>query len=281
MTAANVRPPSWSRSRSGELQRTKPKIQAGRYSTRRVAWSNAILHHVDGPEIKRRRKVAGLSQAALAESVGVTQGTISAWETGRVSPPREQVDALQRALSEGGAAAGSSPSQDYGEWLRGRREAAEQTREDLAAAAGVSAIQIYNIETGRTLNPRERTRRALERALNEQAPQELVKAVEENAEIQGVGRLTDFDPQSEEDFPREPGVYVLYDISDRPIYVGKSGNIRDRLRGHVDKFWYRSPIVEKAAYVRVDDATLRGQLEETLIKFLKSNAVINQRLVDR
>lgn len=93
--------------------------------------------------------------------------------------------------------------------------------------------------------------------------------------------MTDFDPHSDDDFPREPGVYVLYDISDRPVYVGKSGNIRDRVRGHVDKFWYRSPIVEHAAYVRVDDSILRGQLEETLIKFLKSNAVINQRLVDR
>jgi hypothetical protein len=44
---------------------------------------------------------------------------------------------------------------------------------------------------------------------------------------------------------------------------------------------YRSPIVERAAYVRVDDETLRGQLEETLIKFLKSNAVINQNFVER
>jgi transcriptional regulator with XRE-family HTH domain len=240
-----------------------------------------MLHRMDSSEIKRRRKAAGLSQAALAEKLGVTQGAISSWETGRVSAPRDQVVALGAALSGGESGPGRSPSQDYGEWLRGRRDAAGKTREELAAAAGVSAIQIYNIETGRTLNPRERTRSALEHALNEQAPQELVQAVEESAEIQGVGRLTDFDPHSDEDFPREPGVYVLYDISDRPVYVGKSGNIRDRLRGHVDKFWYRSPIVEKAAYVRVDDATLRGQLEETLIKFLKSNAVINQRLVDR
>jgi len=93
--------------------------------------------------------------------------------------------------------------------------------------------------------------------------------------------MSDFDPHTEDEFPREPGIYVLYDISDRPIYVGKSGDIRARLRSHADKFWYRSPIVEKAAYVRVDDATLRDQLEETLIKFLKSNAVINQRLADR
>ena len=234
-----------------------------------------------GPEIKKRRKAAGLSQAALAEKVGVTQGAISSWETGRIAAPKEQSDALGRVFGSEEPAAGTSPSQDYGEWLRGRREEARQTREQLAAASGVSAIQIYNIETGRTINPRAKTRGALERALKQRAPDQLVQAVEESAEIRGVGRMTDFDPHSEDDFPRDPGVYVLYDVSDRPVYVGKSANIRDRLRNHVDKFWYRTPIVEKAAYVHVDDGVLRGQLEETLIKFLKSNAVINQRLVDR
>jgi hypothetical protein len=75
---------------------------------------------------------------------------------------------------------------------------------------------------------------------------------------------------------------VFYDVSDRPIYVGESGNIRSRIKNdHTEKFWYRTPIVDKASYVRVDDQTLRRQLESTLIKFLKSNAVVNQRGVDR
>jgi DNA-binding transcriptional regulator YiaG len=39
---------------------------------------------MDGGDIKRRRKAAGLSQAALAEKVGVTQGAVSSWETGLV-----------------------------------------------------------------------------------------------------------------------------------------------------------------------------------------------------
>lgn len=189
--------------------------------------------------------------------------------------------ALQLIFASEEPAVPASPSQAYGEWLRHQRETAPMTRDQLAGSSGVSAIQIYNIETGRTTNPRASTRAALEQALSQQAPDELVQAVEQSAEIRGVGRMTDFDPHSDEEFPREPGVYVLYDVSDRPVYVGKSGNIRERMRGHVDKFWYRSPIVEKAAYVHVEDPTLRGQLEETLIKFLKSNAVINQRLVDR
>jgi hypothetical protein len=145
----------------------------------------------------------------------------------------------------------------------------------------VSAIQIYNIETARTTNPRASTRAALEQALNEQAPRELVEAVEESAEIPGVGRLSDFEPHNEDDYPREPGVYVFYDISDRPVYVGQSRDIRRRVREHVEAFWFKQPIVQTAAYVRVDDDTLRSQLEETLIKFLKSNAVINKSHVDR
>ena len=151
----------------------------------------------------------------------------------------------------------------------------------MASSSGISSIQIYNIETGRTTNPRDTTRAQLEQALNADPPGEIVEAVEQSAEIAGVGRMSDFDPHTDDEFPREAGVYVLYDVSDRPVYVGKSDNIRRRLRDHVEKFWYRSPIVEKASYVPVEDATLRGQLEETLVKFLKSNAVINRQLVDR
>jgi hypothetical protein len=50
---------------------------------------------------------------------------------------------------------------------------------------------------------------------------------------------------------------------------------------HNEKFWCRTPIVHKASYVRVEDQTLRRQLESTLIKFLKSNAVINRQQVVR
>jgi excinuclease UvrABC nuclease subunit len=96
-----------------------------------------------------------------------------------------------------------------------------------------------------------------------------------------VGTLADFDPHEEGEFPSEPGIYVLYDISERPIYVGESDDIARRLRQHGDKFWYKSPIVEAGAYVRIDDQQLRRQVEATMIKFLKSNAVINRQFVSR
>src|SRR5262249_41237635 len=150
------------------------------------------------------------------------------------------------------AAVSEDPEASYGDWLREARLAQELSRKELAAKVGISQIQVYNIETGRTLNPRERTRRALEKVLGK-APEDVVEAVEEAAEIPGVGRLTDFNPHDEDDFPSEPGVYVFYDISQRPVYVGESSNISRRIRGqdgHVEKFWYKSPIVETAAYVR-------------------------------
>ncbi len=71
------------------------------------------------------------------------------------------------------------------------------------------------------------------------------------------------------------------DISDRPIYVGQGQRIATRLRDHHEKFWFRPPIVQNAAYVGIDNKLLREQIERVLIKFLKSNAVLNQQNVDR
>jgi hypothetical protein len=70
-------------------------------------------------------------------------------------------------------------------------------------------------------------------------------------------------------------------ISDRPIYVGQGQKISARLRDHVEKFWFRPPIVQNAAFVGIDNKELREQIEKVLIKFLKSNAVLNQQNVDR
>lgn len=230
-------------------------------------------------QIRANRKRLGLSQAGLGDRVGAHQVLVSNWETGRAVPTPEQRAALLK-LFDADPAESVSPQASYGDWVREAREAIGLDRKQLAAKVGISEIQVYNIETGRTFNPRDSTRRALSSALG-QAPRQIDLAVQKATEITGVGRLTDFNPHDADDFPSEPGVYVFYDISDRPVYVGESGNIKARIRGHLEKFWYRSPIVETAAYVKVGDANLRKQLEETLIKFMKSNAVINKKAVDR
>jgi len=232
-------------------------------------------------QIRDNRKRLGLSQAELGDHVGAYQVLVSNWETGKAVPTAEQRAALLKLFNaDVGAGVSATPQASYGDWVIEAREAKGLNRKQLAGKVGISEIQVYNIETGRTLNPRDSTRQALNNVLG-RAPRSVDEAVQKAAEITGVGRLTDFNPHDEDDFPTEPGVYMFYDISERPVYVGQSGNIKTRIRGHLDKFWYKSPIVETAAYVKVDDAKLRRQLEETLIKFLKSNAVINKKAVDR
>jgi transcriptional regulator with XRE-family HTH domain len=236
-------------------------------------------------QIRTARKRLGVSQSKLGEQFNVNQATISNWETGKSSPADAQIVALRAYFRSTGSDAAedlsSSPQAKYGDWLSAARNGMKLARSQLAAKAGVSEEQIWNIETGRTSNPRAATRKKLERALGSAAPDEIVKAVEAEAEIGSVGQFIDFDPHDDDESPAEPGVYVFYDVSERPVYVGESGNIRRRIADHREKFWFRSPIVETASYVRVDDQRLRRQLEDTMIKFMKSNAVVNRKQVDR
>jgi transcriptional regulator with XRE-family HTH domain len=103
----------------------------------------------------------------------------------------------------------------------------------------------------------------------------------EVAEVKGLGRLVPFDPYDREAWPTEPGVYVFYDVSDRPIYIGEGENASRRINEHEQKFWYKRPIVEDAVFLRVDNKDLRKQIEAVLIEFLRSNAIINQQHVKR
>lgn len=169
----------------------------------------------------------------------------------------------------------------FGRWLERAREDAGLSVHELADKAGVSAPAIYNIESGRSSNPRAATQKKLEAALKVSVPAEVLEVAEEGSEIEGLGPLTDFDPHSAADRPRLPGVYVFYDVSERPIYVGKASDIAKRVKDHEDKFWFKFPIVANAAYVEISDETLRHQVEQILIKFLKSNAVINKQSVER
>jgi len=68
---------------------------------------------------------------------------------------------------------------------------------------------------------------------------------------------------------------------ERPLYVGEGGNIRNRIKDHAQKFWFKAPIVDTGAYIRIDDVELRKKVETLLIKFLKSNAVLNKQNVER
>lgn len=239
-----------------------------------------------GPWLREVRESKRMTQAALGKAVGVSQTMVSTWERSTGWPDDEWIELLEQALdTRFGVSAEehetSAETGAFGQWLRRTRVERAMSVRELSQASGVSLPSVYNIETGKTPNPRQQTRVRLEKALGETTPTSVTAVVQEQSSIVGLGALTDFDPHDDTDLPTDPGVYVFYDISQRPIYVGQSDNIRRRVRDHSDKFWFKSPIVETASYVAIPDNDLRKKIEQILIKFLKSNAVINQRHVER
>lgn len=247
-----------------------------------------------GARVRRARLEQGLTQEAFAEKVGTIQVAISKFENGKLAPGADVKEKLRSVLGEfedhdsasrDEASEGSAGTSVFGEWLRGARTAAKLTVPELAKRSSVTPVQIYNLEAGRSRNPQARTRQALEDALEANVPQEVREEAEVEQAIAGLGSLTDFltdfDPHAINELPSCAGVYAFYDVSDRPVYVGKGSNIGKRVRDHADKFWFKFPIVSHGAYVKIDDDRLRHQVEQVLIKFLKSNAVINRQSVDR
>ena len=253
-----------------------------------------------GPALKKTRVRLGLTQDELGKKLDPTvrQPIISQWEKEVSRPSPEQKQQVQQILGQ--EASGNGPRSHaepdesnldendvmegpsaIGVWLNRERLAKRLSVPELAAKAGLSPLSIYNIESGRSQSPQKATIEKLEKALGTRLSVEAKEEAEEEATIEGVGEWFNFDPNSQSEWPSAAGVYVLYDISDRPIYVGQGQRIAIRLRDHHEKFWFRPPIVQNAAYVEIADKALREQVEKVLIKFLKRNAVINQVGVDR
>lgn len=260
---------------------------------------------VNGNAIKAARLAAKMT---LKEVAGLydylTAATAWHWENeswqrriGR-EPPNDILERIKQAAQQSSEILSSADDEDdpsgtdeseqldegvpdFGTWLREEREAKGFSVEQLAKAAGVSIPQIHNIERGDTVNPQRNTRDRIAKALQQSVPEDVSDKSERSQLVEGIGALVGFDPYEEQDLPNVAGVYVLYDISDRPVYVGKSKNIAKRLTSHADKFWYKRPIVQSASYLRIDDAQVRHSIEQVLIRFLKRNAVLNKQSVTR
>ncbi|MEO6182483.1 MAG: helix-turn-helix domain-containing protein [Verrucomicrobiota bacterium] len=112
---------------------------------------------------------------------------------------------------------------------------------DLANRSGLTPPSIYRIETGVTRNLREATQKKLENALGSTLSADAALEVAQESEVFGLGTFEDFDPHLDSDRPTGPGIYVLYDISERPIYVGEGSNVRKRITDHEEKFWFKRP----------------------------------------
>jgi transcriptional regulator with XRE-family HTH domain len=202
-----------------------------------------------------------------------------------ISPSRIEIldPAIDAGPSEVDAISGPG---HFGNWLQSALISRGMTQTAIARESGVSADSIGKIIRGQIRNPRNITREAIQAALGQTLTIEISDAIMDEINIEGLGEFSDFDPHSESSlWPDGAGVYVFYDISQRPVYVGQSGNVRRRLKGYTEgtrrPWWFAKPIVESAAFIPVEDETNRKQLEKIMIIFLKSNAILNKTHVRR
>jgi hypothetical protein len=62
---------------------------------------------------------------------------------------------------------------------------------------------------------------------------DIVEEIEEEQNIEGLGTLVDFDPSDTTEWPKCAGVHVLYDVSQRLIYVGKAKPIVENVNSRL------------------------------------------------
>jgi lambda repressor-like predicted transcriptional regulator len=170
----------------------------------------------------------------------------------------------------------------YSNWIREAMDKKGISITQLAEKTGLTYTGIWNILKGYSKKPQNRTIEKIKNVIEVDPPQ--IKTETELTDV-GLGELTDFDPHDVNDHPTCNGVYVFYDVTDRPVYVGRSTSknrsIKDRINEHYEKFWFKRPIVNHAAFIKIEDEKTCIMIERALIRFLKSNAVLNRQLVDR
>ncbi len=171
--------------------------------------------------------------------------------------------------------------QSFGEWVSSEMVKQGLTIPQLVAKTKISYTGIWNIVKGNTLYPTNETRAKLSAALNQSVPTEVEAEIEEKSEISGY-TWTDFTPSDIGTVPDQAGVYVFYDVTDRPVYVGKSAkSVRARVKDHQTRFWFKPPLVVRGSFLAIDDAVMCEKIEMILIKFLGKHALLNVQGVVR
>jgi transcriptional regulator with XRE-family HTH domain len=165
----------------------------------------------------------------------------------------------------------------FGDWLRGEMERQNITIQDLANKTGLSYPGVWNIVKGNTIYPQTATRKKISEALQAEIPTAIESEIKTNSSVSGY-EWTDFSPYDLQTIPELGGIYVFYDITDRPVYVGKSNsNVRGRVRDHQTRFWFKQPLVMRGSFLAVADAAMCDKIEMILIKFLGNHALLNSR----
>jgi transcriptional regulator with XRE-family HTH domain len=170
----------------------------------------------------------------------------------------------------------------FGDWLRAEMEKKGLSIAVLAEKTGITYTGIWNIVKGNTVSPRKETRDRLAAALNELIPPAVEAEIASQAMPLPGLEWVDFTPADLQTVPQASGVYVFYDITDRPVYVGKSSkNVRIRVKDHQTRFWFKSPLVVRGSFLAVPDPDLCLKIETILIKFLGKHALLNSKGVVR
>jgi transcriptional regulator with XRE-family HTH domain len=240
-----------------------------------------------GQRLRAAREARGVTRKQLADVFRVAPGTIVNWETKGTQPTvdleKTALDWIEQPSSSPSNATDSVGAEDespgFSDWLRTQRAQRNLTREALAARANLSPQAIFLIETGRVRNPWRQTRERLMKALGETAlPADVEQEIEEQTQIAADQHFNDFSPWEESTIPETGCVYVYYDRTERPIYVGETNNLRARNRQHaVNHKWFFPKLVESGAYVRINSVEERKRLEKLLIQFLRRNFLFNTK----
>ena len=166
----------------------------------------------------------------------------------------------------------------FGDWLRQQMAEKDVSITRLSELSGLTYPGIWNIVEGNTRSPRDETRKRLAKALEARIPKAVEEATEaESNEIPGY-EWTTFTPSDLNTIPDQAGVYVFYDITDRPVYVGKSNSsVRGRIKDHSTRFWFKSPLVVTGGFIPVPEKAMCDTIESILIKFLRKHALLNEK----
>jgi transcriptional regulator with XRE-family HTH domain len=166
----------------------------------------------------------------------------------------------------------------FGDWLRQQMIEKDVSITRLSELSGLTYPGIWNIVEGNTRSPRDETRKRLAKALEARIPKAVEEVTEaESNEIPGY-EWTTFTPSDLNTIPDQAGVYVFYDITDRPVYVGKSNSsVRGRIKDHSTRFWFKPPLVVTGGFIPVPEKTMCDTIESILIKFLGKHALLNEK----
>ena len=164
----------------------------------------------------------------------------------------------------------------FSDWLKQEMKLQNLSIPDMVLRTGITYPGIWNIVNGKTQSPKAETREKIASALNRNVPESVTQQIKSDAEeIPGLS-WADFTPSDLQTVPKTCGVYVFYDITDRPVYVGMSKtNVQSRVKDHQTRFWFKPPLVVRGAFLAVPDPDLCLKIETILIKFLGKHALLN------